>query len=150
MKWTRLEIVLVILGIIMLMADGACIIYWHPTSVGCWIASVFLTFVITNMFWNHRRLTESKTDAIKEMLDRISEESVTVPLVVVDMVFAKPEVRTLVGKKLTEGYMKGLYKEAYEELGLEWDDSMLEMNERPTFTLTVNSDSVKNEVNKNV
>ena len=61
-----------------------------------------------------------------------------------------PEVRTLVGKKLTEGYMKGLYKEAYEELGLEWDDSMLEMNERPTFTLTVNSDSVKNEVNKNV
>lgn len=150
MKWTRFEIVLLVLSIVLVLADGVCITYWHPSSVGCWLGSVFLTLLITHVFWKHKRLTESKTDAIKEMLDRISEESTTVPVIVVDMVFASPEVRTLVGKKLTKGYMNDLYKEAYTELGLEWDDSMLEMNERPTFTLTVNSDSVKDEVNKNV
>lgn len=150
MKWKLSDKLLVVLGIILVLADGAFIAYKQLSVADCWLASVVLTLVITNMFWKHKRLTKSKTDAIKEMLDRISEESVTVPVIVVDMVFAKPEVRTLVGKKLTEGYMKGLYKEAYEELGLEWDDSMLEMNERPTFTLTVNSDSVKDEVNKNV
>lgn len=150
MKWTRTDKVLVVIGIVLLLADGAAITYWNPSSAGCWFGSVLLAVFITNLVWCHMRLTKSKTDAIKEMLDRISEESVTVPVIVVDMVFSSPEVRTLVGKKLTEGYMKDLYREAYEELGMKWDDSMLVMNERPTFTLTVNSDSVKDEVNKNV
>lgn len=100
MKWTRTDNVLVVIGIVLLLADGAAITYWNPSSVGCWFGSVLLAVFITNLVWVHRRLTKSKTDAIKEMLDRISEESVTVPVIVVDMVFSSPEVRTLVGKNV--------------------------------------------------
>jgi hypothetical protein len=86
-----------------LMLAGALICYWACHYRG-------------------KRLTESPTDSMKELLDRIVREYTSGPCTVIDLTFETPELRDAMCAKLTDNLLGDLYREAAEEAKVSLDE----------------------------
>ncbi|MBR2305810.1 MAG: hypothetical protein IKA48_01115 [Fibrobacter sp.] len=106
-----------------LMFSGALICYWASPYRG-------------------KRLTESPTDSMKELLDRIVREYTSGPCMVIDLTFKTPELRDAMCAKLTEKLLGDLYREAAEE-------AKVALDEDPKFYTKVIECKWPNNVNGN-
>ena len=126
---------------------AACVILsiYVPFSIQAAIGMYFIgaagaLFGIS--FYCGRRFTESPTDSMKELLDRIVREYTSGPCTVIDLTFKTPEMRDAMCAKLTDKLLVDLYREAAEE-------AKVVLDEDPKFYTRVIECKWPNNVNGN-
>ena len=135
-----------LLGGAQLLDDTLGIVVFYLCESGLIFSGVLICYWASP--YRGKRLTESPTDSMKELLDRIVREYTSGPCTVIDLTFQTPGVRDAMCKRLTKGLLVDLYREAAREAGVELDTD-------PTFNVKEivcrwNDLSNDNSITKNI